>query len=454
MITLLDLLGLAFCLLTWLAPLGWNAWQGRFRLLHPIGFFPLMMVYMVMPPLVSKFQGESLLLTAQRFDPEWFLVAPLFILGLTGLFYHVGVRLARVPLRLESQDRVEAVLGFKTREGVSSLTFFLVTLVVFVGLLGGRLAEPFTGVHVSMGFWWLHLMFKSTQLLPLLMYQQDRRKGLWLLLLVIPAMVLLRSKAAFLYIPLAFFLFYQEKLFKISKVIALAMVGMITLTPLAVYLYNVDFARELRPEVLQDPEVPTWSESLERITHREYAFESFAIVYHSEDTLFLGEKNYHNLLLCVPSVIFRDKPVKFYDFPSQYLALDYFAYEIHYAQHLLTPFYQDFGVVGDCLALLGVGLLYGSSYRRALRSTFRRREAWPLFLYLCLTLNSKYLTESFLFNSLVDTLGLMSGVLMVVGISTLFRRSLAQSAVARSGLLPPPASKAGWVTINGRSTGT
>jgi hypothetical protein len=449
MVTLLDLAGLAFCGLTWLSPLCWNAWRGRLLLLHPIGFFPLMMVYMVIPPLVSKFQGESLLLTAQRFDPEWFLVGPLFILGLTGLFYHLGVKLAGVPLSLGPEERVDSYREFKTRDGVSPLAFFLVSLVVFAGLLGGRLAEPYTGMHVSLGFWWLHILFKSSQLLPLLVFQQDRRKGLWMLLVVVPALLLLRSKAAFLYIPLAFFLFYQEKLFKISKFLTLTMVGMISLTPLAVYLYTVDFAREMRPDVLANPEVPTWSESLERITHREYAFESFAIVYHTEDRLYLGEKTYYNLLLCLPSAIFRDKPVTFYDFPSQYLALDYHAYEMHYAQHLLTPFYQDFGVLGDCLGLMAMGLLYGLSYRGSLRATFRRRETWPLLVYLCLALNSKYLTESKLFNSLVDSLGLACGVLLVVGLSSLFRRQIKETVVTGARAAAPLGSKPGWAMGNG-----
>ena len=133
-----------------------------------------------------------------------------------------------------------------------------------------------------------------------------------------------------------------------------------------------------------------------------------------------GRKNYEDFLKIIPTFFWPEKPLEFYDFPAEYLPLDYLAYEMYYSHYFLSAFYQDLRLPGVALAGLILGLLFGFGYRTSLRLSRRRQELWPLMIYLCLVANSKYFVESTFWNALVDSAGKALAVLLVILLSLPF----------------------------------
>jgi hypothetical protein len=119
----------------------------------------------------------------------------------------------------------------------------------------------------------------------------------------------------------------------------------------------------------------------------------------------------------IPTLLWPQKPLEFYEFPREYLPLDYGGWEMHYAPHALTSFYLDFDIPGVCLASLLLGVIFGFGYRLGLKATLRREEAWPLIIFLCWAVNGKWLVESTIFSAIVNFMGLASVVLLIVWLS-------------------------------------
>jgi len=420
----LDLLGLFICAAVWLGPMLANLRRGRLWLMHPSGFFPLMVVYMLLPPLFYRW-GEkgSILHTASMWGQNpWFLAEPMLVLALAGAFYHLGVKLGGTPLTLGPQDSPEAYIPLPSRKCIGKISFAAVAFGVLA--LGQILFYLKPVSDYGKGYYWITLFYKSYTVLPLLVFQQDRSLGLLFLLLSIPGSLLQQSKAMFLYTVVSFFLLYQTKLFRLSKSVPAVLIGLILLTPVAVSLYGTDFniTKDLR--VLENLEVVTWKESINRFSSREYAFETFACIYQKcqegGEEVQWGRKNFEDFLKIIPTFFWPAKPLEFYDFPAEYLPLDYFAYEMYYAHYFLSAFYQDFRLPGVALAGLLLGLTFGCGYRISLRLSRRRQELWPLMIYLCFVVNSKYFVESTILNALVDSAGKALAILLVILLSLPF----------------------------------
>jgi len=416
MFPILDLLAFLMCALVWLGPFFYNLGHGRCRLLHPTGFFPLMVVYMLIPPLVFRWQGETMRLTSAMYDSTWFLVEPMLILAFSGIFYHLGVRLSKTSLVLGRQDEVAACLHLKASQG-PTLFLFIITLaaIVLPAIFYHYLRSQ--SDYLS-GYYWVHLLFSSYRILPVLVFQQHISLGIIYLFMVLPLTVAYKSKGVFLFIVAAFLIFYQQKLWRKSKLLIVMLTVLVIMTPLAYYLYlerDVDDLQGLQK--LGTDMTPSWEETFVAITHRDYALESFACVIQeskAEEKWHWGEKTLNDFLENVPAFIYPNKPVAlFTDFTALYLPLDYRGYLIHFSRFFLSPFYLDFGLAGVALAGLLIGTLYGFGYRFALRATFRRQESWPVIMYLCLVINAKYLVEANFFAALADTLGMSLPVFLV-----------------------------------------
>jgi hypothetical protein len=417
----LDLLGLFICAAVWLGPMLANLRRGRLWLMHPSGFFPLMVIYMLLPPLFYRWGEEgSMLQTASMWGHNpWFLAEPMLVLALAGAFYHLGVKLGGTPLTLGPQDSPEAYLPLPSRKGIGKFSFAVVVFAVFALSQLMFYLKPVS--DYGKGYYWITLFYKSYIVLPLLAFQQDRSLGLLFLLLSIPGSLFMKSKAIFLYSVIGFFLLYQTKLFRLSKSVAAVLIGLILLTPLAVSLYGTDIYRSKDLREFRNAEELSWGESIQRFGEREYAFETFACIYQKcqegGEEVQWGRKNYEDFLKIIPTYFWPAKPLEFFDFPAEYLPLDYFAYEMYYAHYFLTAFYQDFRLLGVALAGLILGLIFGFGYWTSLRLSRRRQELWPLMIYLCLVVNSKYFVESTFWNALVECTGSVLAILLVILLS-------------------------------------
>jgi len=420
----LDLLGLFICAAVWLGPMLANLRRGRLWLLHPSGFFPLMVVYMLLPPLFYRWGEEgSILLTSSLWEQNpWFLAEPMLVLALAGVFYHLGVKLGGTSLTLGPQDSPEAYIPLPSRKGIGKISFAAVSFAVLA--LGQIMFYLKPVSDYGKGYYWITIFFRSYTVLPLLVFQQDRSLGLLFLLLSIPGSLFMKSKAMFLYSVISFFLLYQTKLFRLSKSVAAVLIGLILLTPLAVSLYGTDIYITKNLGEFRNTEELSWGKSFQRFGQREYAFESFACIYQKcqegGEEVQWGRRNYEDFLKIIPTFFWPAKPLEFYDFPAEYLPLDYFAYEMYYAQYFLSSFYQDFRLPGVALAGLILGLIFGFGYRTSLRLSRRRQELWPLMIYICLVANSKYFVEATIFNALVDSAGKALGILLVILLSLPF----------------------------------
>ncbi len=430
MFTILDIISFLLCAGIWLGPFFNNLRCGRCRLLHPIGFLPLMMVYMTLPPLMYRLTGDPILLTSKMgAGNNWFLAEPLLVLGLGGVFYHLGVRLGGTSLTLGPRDNVQVCLGFKSVRDIDSFSLFISGCAVLALAFLMRLAMPLE--NFSKGYYWMHLFFKSFYILPLLIFGQDRRLGLWFLLLILPGTLLIRSKATFLYIAITFIVFYQGKILRLSKALTAIILFSILLTPVAVKLYHMDTAysgnyQKDMEQALNNERSgfeDSWFESILTISRREYAFESFANVYQKRqqgEACHWGDKTLKAIILNIPSFIWPEKPFDFDDFPSEYLPLDYHGYNTHYAQYALTPFFLDWDIPGLCLGTLFFGFIFGYGYHLALKNMLRRQEIWPLIIYSTLVINAKYIVEADLFSGLTNSLGMALGGLLAVSLANLF----------------------------------
>jgi hypothetical protein len=396
MFTHLDVFAFLLCASVWLGPLLYNLSKGHCRLLHPIGYFPLIMTYMLVPPLWYRWDGTPMLKTAasMALDP-WFLAEPMMLLALAGVFYHLGVRASGTRLALGPADRVDACVHLPVicrvpTAGIVISSAAAMGLAVAAILLRSRMEVP-------KGFFWVNVAFSSINVIPLLVFQQHRLTGLLFVLAAMPTLLFLSgSKAAFLYVPISFLVFYDRKILDLSKTLTVVLVGCVLATPIAVAMYGSS-TRTL-DEVREARQIASWDMAIEHIGHREYAFEAFACVYQwrrEGEPYHLGAMLSRELLDVVPAAFWPDKPegVSMYDFPESYLPNDYDGRPVHYARHLMTPFFLDFGVVGVCLATLLAGLVYGSAYRIARNASLRRGDACWLLVYFPLMFNAKYFVE-------------------------------------------------------------
>jgi hypothetical protein len=214
-------------------------------------------------------------------------------------------------------------------------------------------------------------------------------------------------------------LFFQGRLLRLSRFATLFVIGLVLLTPLAVARYATVAAYR---EDMVDPRGAKWvgwDDTMAALESREYAFEAFVCVWNwrrqghpwTYGSTLLGEGSQ-----MVPTAFWPGKPFKFHDFPSTYLPRDYRGLEIHYARHLATIFFLDFDIPGCCIGFLATGLLFGACYGKALRVSLRRRESWPMVLYLAWVVHAKYLVDGGFAGSIPNTIGSILGILMTLRI--------------------------------------
>ena len=438
MISEIDLIAFLTCALTWLGPFAWNAWHKRVRLFHPNGFFCIIMVYMTMTPLHFRSTGETMLKTSELWaDDPWFLAGPMFWLAIFGLFYHAGVVLAGVPLRLGVRDNVDTVGVLPVSRKIPSAKFTIAATIVLGMMVVASMVMP--REHHAKGYFFMHVFFTGYQILPVMMLAQEKKAGQFFLLIAAPVALLMRSKAAFLYMAINLVLYFQGRLFRLSKFATAFVIGLILMTPLAVARYATMQAYK---EDVVDTSVGgwvSWDHVIRSLESREYAFEAFVCVWNwrregrpsTGGATLLGE-----VTQMIPTALWPGKPFKFHEFPATYLPRDYRGWEIHYARHLATVFYLDFGIPGCALGFLATGYLFGFCYGKALRVSIERRESWPMVCYLAWMVHAKYLVDGGFSGSIPNTLGSLLGIFFTLKLGQWLTSRRDASALA--GATPAP----------------
>lgn len=425
----IDVVLFLFCATVWLTPFLGNGVRGRWRLLHPISFFPLMMVYMMIPPLCFRWAGDPILETSQRWcaDP-WFLAAPMLVLALAGIFYHIGIRLSKVSLVLQAADDGGWFLGFPVLRNISTVGIVAPSVLVVLSSFSLRLLKPDT--EYNMGFYWVDLLFLSFQVIPVIVFHQNRWAGVAFVLGIVPFLLGLGSKAAFLYVPIAFFIFYDQHIFRLSMMLTTVLVVMVAMTPVAVVLYGEGIYQIDFSEFRARKKEMNWDAAIEKISHREYAFEAFACVYQwrrAGDPLCYGSRLLGELIQNIPTVIYQNKQPGYFDFVETYLPDDARGYTTHYARHILTSFLIDFDVPGCCVGMGLIGFVFGSCYRIATNASLRLRQVWPLLLYSALVIVAKSYVEGGIEGGMPRTIAFAVGVGAVLFLSYLFRDTFGSS---------------------------
>ncbi len=390
MISEVDVFAFLAATVCWLGPFFVNLAAGRVNLLHPISFFPIQVVWLMIPPLAYRTGEFTMLNTARMFvQDEWFLAEPMLVIGLTGIIYHVTVRLMGVPLLLRRLDDGRTATGFPLGHRFTTPAVFISCLVVGAGCIFAQILSGDADLPIT-GYYWLMAIYRAVYILPVLMMAQNQTYGGVLFLLFLPSGLLLRSKAAFLNFAVMTALYFQQRIFRSSKLVIAVLACAIILTPFAVQRYA-------QWEDATGAQTTGWAEALNQGMGREHAFENFAVIYHSAAS---GTRTYSGrvvgeLAQSIPTFLWPGKPIRLYDIAREFLAQDVLPVNpIKFATYGYSLFYLDFGFMGCCLLSSGMGLLLAVTYSFLTGLSLRREESWPMFFLLTLVYQSRVLLET------------------------------------------------------------
>jgi hypothetical protein len=368
--------------------------------------------------------GESLLKTSGLWAHDsQFLAEPLVIAAASGVAYHLGIAISGASLSIGSHDLPSPFYFLPALWGPPPSYLAFSSGLVFAGAIAcGYVARDVLGSGA--GSWTFWVLFKSFQVLPLLVFCQSRGWGLFFLCLAVPTALLLPSKATFLFLALPFVLFFQEGLPRISRPLTWIMIGLVLLTPVAVDRYRAAYSGgDLSFEAmasLPGGESSEMTDTLTRLLHREYAFEAFACVVEgrTQGDYEYGARILDELLHIIPSYLYPDKRIRKEEFPEEFLPMD-FIEEAGFTRHILTIFYLDFGVLGCCAGMFIVGAVFGRFYKTARDASLRRRENWPLLLYTSVAMQSHFLAGAGPAFAFTSALGPIVGIALALGIALL-----------------------------------
>jgi hypothetical protein len=382
----------------WLGPLFVAATRRSVSLLHPSAAFPLYTVFTLLVAMTEHWFGWSgrwdhpgiRLKTLEYQDLPWFFIEPLVIMCLVGVAFHLGVLMATGRVVAGRTDTVHLDEGF-TDESWDRIRLLVIAcigsiLCVIPWLLFGQ----------GSGFFWTVGFMYAYSFIPVVVMTRWRAAGVILWFAGMPALMLLDSKANFIYhaFPLAFY-FQQKLLYVRGRIRAGA------LLVLAIMLAIVSVAtKELtvrRNEYVEG--VPV----IYNVLVREYGFEVFAILVH--EVRWTGELAGRGSWLAleaaelIPSALSGSVKKR----AGVVVAESFMPEDYEYLQggsedsggagfyrYFAFAFYHDFGWIGAIVGGALCGGLFGAIYDRALRRAHRTRNPGPLLVYLPIPVYCQY----------------------------------------------------------------
>lgn len=376
----------------WLGPLLLGIRRRALSLLHPSAVFPLWVVLSTSVTMTARWIGfhaglsmPGLRISTRRLaDSPYFVLVPLVLVAVAGIAYHWGVYVGCRRIVPTATDRVHldptlTTVGYP----------FGRLIHIPLWLLAVLLPIPFLVFGQGSGFFWATALVYALGYLPVAAVKQKPVAG-WSLLAVCIVLIGLRgSKGDFIYAVLPILLFTQGN-FGMGGRIRLARIVALT-SLLTVTVVGTRYAVRRRGVDLEEGGLAM------HVLRREYGFEVFALLVDRDDPDRVerdGSWLLDELKETLPSGLGLPKRRPGTLVSREYLPYDYTVLpEAGFSRFFLFPFFHDFGYLGVVLGgfVLGLGLAW--PYERLRQEVSRRRELWPLILYLPLPVYGELLVN-------------------------------------------------------------
>jgi len=400
------------------ALLAWNA--GTFRLLHPAVFFPMLLAYQSgVPVLTYACTGDAMLRSSAIYmgDAGYYVYPLLMQLAACGVYY-LGLWVSLGSVVPTREDREDLLVDMPTLARNSSHVFATGMLVLGLGtvmklsqyeIFGGwteAKSNPYEFIHATYGYYWLHVLYTSTFVIPAVMFLCAPLYGLVAFgTATVVASWLSVSKAVALRLVLPLVLFGLPRRLRSWRIMSVALVaGALLITPLFVAQYRGNQSDWFAENAFGS------------LAHREYSFEFFCLVSAADrfDEFPDTEGSYlvSAMLDLVPRVLWPSKPTsRNLELGTQWVPADY-SHRVFVAPHLFGTLYLDGGPTGVLAGMGVLGLAFGGWYGSARRQTRRRQNRFPLILFLCNAVMTKGLVDGAISNYLMQVVfmtGLVAG---------------------------------------------
>ena len=439
--TILDAGACSLFAAAWLGPFIISALRRKVRLIHPNCCIPIPIVWLTFMPFFFRLQGDVMLPTSRLYSlDEWYLAGPMIFMCFMAVCYHAGVWLGGLSPFCASSDATLKIISLPSFRYTSVFGIVFATGIALCLSISAR-AYVLVWSGIPEGTWIFQTFSRCYLFLPLFVLPTSSMWGIIFVMIVFGEALLFPSKVIFFYISFIMLLFFQEHLLRFSKGLTALVVAGIILTPVAVGLYRQSYAGDTTGVNLllsgESIETADWNDTLETLRLREYAFESFAIVfqrYLTGNELRYGKETAIELSQFVPHFLWPDKPAFYNHFAEQFLPFELSAFGGDcpgITTYFLTVFLLDWGFTGCAMFMIGLGLLYGYIYRRARDKSLKTGESWPIILYMPLAFMGHPFIEAGLAYTGTTLIGMVTGLVVTVLLIKIFeieRYSLRQAS--------------------------
>lgn len=381
----------------WMGPFLFSIKNKVFNFIHPQTLIPIWLVYFVWNAMIEKWTpwmnepDPGIIRTTENLLTIYpnIYISPLIIVLLSGIFFHLGIRILSPAIYSQSSFNARSIVNYKII-GDETKSIFLIFSFIFCSIAWlPNYILPNTGL----GTFWTYPLAMTNCFLPFMVFVINKRLGILCFVFTIITGTVLQSKAALVYpvLPILFyyfyFYFYLKNVFSIFIPILLIIFIWVLLS-----LGGFDFV-------------------LAKLLHRDYAFEVFAALVHYSNNSFFGNLEYGitgllnsssiswtwaEIVEGIPSILNPYKgetinPAKLVT--ESFLPIDYqnsMLRNAYFNRFLLFAGYHDFGFIGAFLQSFFVGFLYSWFYRRMLRRISKEKLLWPIFVYLPVPCISTY----------------------------------------------------------------
>ncbi len=433
---ILDAGAYALFAATWLGPFFLSALRRRVRLIHPNSCIPVPIVYLASVTLSFRVQGDFMLMTSRLYSAdEWFLAGPMIFMSLMALCYHAGVWLSGLSPLCSERDSASNILKLPSFRriplfGTVFCVIIMYCLVVLVREMVWHWTEPGS---TGQGDWMFQVFTRCFMFLWLFVAPLSSLWGTVFLAISFIMCLFYTSKVAFAYISLALLLFYQEKIVRYFKAgVALAVAGVL-LIPITGSIYRraaeggygvSGFQVVMSDEPLEKRE---WADVLDVILHREYTFESFAIVFEHSLVypLRTGKETLVELSYFIPYFLWPEKPILRDYLPRQFLPFEISGWGNDcpgVTMYFLTPFLLDWGIGGSAIFMVILGSFFGYTYKVARDKSSKLGESWPMILYFPLPFMTHPFIGGGVAYAVTSVMGIGTGLVMTVILAKIFER--------------------------------
>ncbi len=362
-------------LLAWGTPLLVSIIRGRFNCLHPVFFFPLLVIVTLSVSYFEQiygwsnkfeFNGLRYLTSINGID---YFYEPMKLLLYSGVFYMFGIFLSYSIFK--KNHNVQKNDNSYTVSKDSNKLLFLISLFFILILISPII---FLGAQ-KQGFYFTTLLFTSALYLPALVFIQSKYYGVVLYLIIFAiCSILLVTNAYFITSKIYFFILFFTILFSIlinmKSIFSYFKIKyiLISIVSLFLLLYIVNTVSSQKGEFGD-------VSAIYRIFYREYGFDMFAILVNEMPKIYFDDINWFKVEFSemipgtLANILNIEKSnagviVVEYFMPEEYgpdrifhLHDDYYGHVPSMYRYFLWPFYFEFSIYGVIFASFIFGVI-------------------------------------------------------------------------------------------------